>query len=69
MALKASDIRVEAYVHVGDELVNVDALSPRRKEDLATSLTLAYLNALYKGRAEFFVANNPEEGPQKTRVS
>lgn len=61
MALKVSDIKVEAYVHVDNELVNVDELPPDLKVRFATELSIAYLNELYKGKAEFFVAGKKSE--------
>ena len=39
MARKQPEIKVVSYVHVGNELVNTDDLSPERKRELATWLT------------------------------
>ena len=66
MALKVSDIKVEAYVHVGDKLVNVDELPPDLKVRFATELSITYLNELYKGKAKFFVAGEkPDSDGEK----
>lgn len=47
-------IRVEAYVTVNGAEVNVDDLTPRQREELATWLKLTYLGELWRGKAEFF---------------
>lgn len=67
MALKASDITVESYVHVGDKLVNVDELPPDLKVRFATELSITYLNALYKGKAKFFVAGENPDGERRLK--
>lgn len=46
-------IITRAWVHVGDELVNVDTLSPEKRQELATQITLGVLSTMYAGRAEF----------------
>jgi hypothetical protein len=61
---KEQKITVRAWVHVGDQLVNVDTLSPEMKQRLATELNLSLMNALYAGRAVFTVAKEPDKcGP------
>ena len=59
---KEQKITVRAWVHVGDQLVNVDTLSPEMKQRLATELNLSLMNVLYAGRAVFTVAEEPDEG-------
>lgn len=50
---KAPEIKVIAYVHVGDQLVNVDELSDEMRVKLATRLKTTYLNELFRGEAVF----------------
>jgi len=59
---KEQKITVRAWVHVGDQLVDVDTLSPEMKQKLATELNLSLMNALYAGRAVFTVAEKPDGG-------
>ncbi len=47
--------RCEAYVHVGDKLVNVDDLNAEQKDRLGAALTVTLLNEIYRGKAEFWV--------------
>ena len=46
-------IKTRAWVHVGDQLVDVDTLSPEQRQELATQLCLGILNTVYAGKAEF----------------
>ena len=46
---KQPEIKVVAYVHVGDQLVNVDELDKERRVKLATWLKPTYLNELFRG--------------------
>jgi hypothetical protein len=50
---KKMEIKTRAFVHVGDQLVDVDTLSPEMRRELATQLSLAWFNTLYAGRAVF----------------
>lgn len=59
MKKQQQKIRVEAFCHVGDKLVNVDDLTQEQKVRLATELKKRYLNELFRGRAVFY-----EEGEQ-----
>lgn len=54
---KQREIKTVAYVHVGDQLVNVDDLDPEQKARLATKLKTTYLNELFRGKAVFFPEN------------
>lgn len=54
MAKNQPSIQVIAYVHVGDQLVNVDELSPKQREHLGCELTVTMLNAAFKGQARFW---------------
>jgi len=64
---KEQKITVRAWVHVGDQLVDVDTLSPEIRQKLATELNVRLMNALYAGRAVFTVEEKPEEGPVGNR--
>ena len=48
-------IRVVAYVHVGDQLVNVDDLNQNQRTQLADWITVTALNAAFAGKATFSV--------------
>lgn len=61
VARKQPKIRVEAYVHVGDKLVNVDDLDAEKRELLARKLTVTMLNAAYKGKARFWYDEDKEK--------
>ena len=50
---KQQELKVVAYVHVGDQLVNVDDLDDKRRTELATRLKTTYLNELFRGEAVF----------------
>lgn len=50
---KQQEINVVAYVHVGDQLVNVDDLNEEMRARLATALKTTYLNELFRGEAVF----------------
>lgn len=56
-------IKTRAWVHVGDELVDVDTLPYEKRSELATKLTLTWFNTLYEGKAEFCVAAGPPRPP------
>lgn len=64
---KEQKITVRAWVHVGDQLVDVDTLSPEMKQKLATELNLNLMNTLYAGRAVFTVAEKPDQEPDGGR--
>lgn len=51
---KKQEIRTVSFVHIGDELVNTDDLNDEQRRRLATWLKTTYLNALFRGKAEFF---------------
>jgi len=51
---KKPEIRTASFVHIGDELVNTDDLDDEQRRRLATWLKTTYLNALFKGKAEFY---------------
>ncbi len=56
MARKVKQLpRCEAYVHVGDKLVNVDDLNAEQKNRLGAALKVNFLNEIYRGKAEFRV--------------
>lgn len=47
-------LKTEAYVHIGDGLVNTDDLDREQRRRLATWLKSTYLNTLFQGKAQFF---------------
>ena len=51
---KQPEIKVVAYVHVGDQLVNVDDLSKEMRTELGTRIKVKYLNELFRGQARFY---------------
>lgn len=48
-------IRVEAFVKIGDEEVNIDTLTPEMRKEVGTQLALRYFNELWRGQAVFTV--------------
>lgn len=46
-------IRVEAFVKIGGEEVNIDTLSPEMRKKVGTQLALTYFNELWRGQAVF----------------
>lgn len=53
LARQTQKIRTVSYIHVGDRLVNTDDLNDEQKKYVATILKQRYLNALFRGKAEF----------------
>lgn len=51
---KKQEIKTVSFVHVGDKLVNTDDLNDEQRRRLATWLKTTYLNALFRGKTEFF---------------
>jgi len=60
---KKQEIKTVSFVHIGDQLVNTDDLDREQRCRLATLLKTAYLNTLFRGRAEFFACGREEEAP------
>lgn len=50
---RSEPIRVEAFVTVGGEEVNMDTLSPEMRKKIGTQLALTYFNELWRGKAVF----------------
>ena len=46
-------IRVEAFVRINGEEVNIDTLSPELRRKVGTQLALTYFNELFRGQAVF----------------
>lgn len=61
MARKHEKIRVVAYVHVGDQLVDVDTLNDEQRNYLGASLQVAMLNGAYRGKVKFWSELPPVE--------
>ena len=53
-------IEVHAFVKIGEETVDVDTLTPEQRRELATGLKLKFLNTMFRGKAEFRVADEKE---------
>lgn len=70
MARKQEPIRTRAFVHVGDELVDIDTLSAEQRSYIGAMLRVTMLNAGYEGKAVFQAEGLPERdavfGPEKT---
>ncbi len=56
-------IRVVAYVHVGEELVDVDTLSREQRVRLGTKIKCGWFNEIMRGKAEAFVPGIVEPSP------
>lgn len=46
-------IRVEAFVTVNGQKVNIDTLSQEKRSEIGAVLKVTYLNALFRGKAVF----------------
>ena len=53
MAKKQEPIRVEAFIKVGDEDVNIDSLPLETKKHVRQQLALIWYNAMWSGKAVF----------------
>ena len=62
MAIKASDIKVRAWVYIDGVKTDVYTLDPVSRQRLATKLSKTLLNTIYAGRAVFEEADYPS-GP------
>lgn len=58
---KHREIQTESYVHIGEGTVNTDELDDEQRRRLAAWLKVTYLNALFRGKAEFFAKESGEE--------
>lgn len=57
-------ITVKAYVKTADGgEVNVDTLTPEQKREFATQMKITYLNALFRGQAVFYRAEEGKGAP------
>lgn len=54
-------IRVEAFVSVGGREENMDALPEEERRKIGAALKTAYLNALFQGKAAFFLEKDAEK--------
>ncbi|WP_312637337.1 hypothetical protein [Oscillibacter sp.] len=48
-------IRVEAFVTVNEQKVNIDTLSKEKRCEIGAVLKVTYLNALFRGKAVFHI--------------
>ena len=53
-------IQVRAFVTINGECVDVDTLSPEMRRKVATHLKLKWMNAMFRGKAVFTVADEEE---------
>lgn len=53
MAKRKMEIRVEAFVRVGEELRSVDSLDREQLQRLGTWIKREYLTELYRGKVRF----------------
>lgn len=58
---KQEPIKVRSFVSVNGEYVEVASLSPEMRREVATQLKLRWMNAMFRGRAVFTVAEDPAE--------
>lgn len=58
MARQTQKIQTVSYIHVGDQLVNTDDLNNEQKKYVATLLNQQFMNALFRGKAEFGLPEN-----------
>lgn len=59
MPRKQPYIHTTSYVHTKDGgLVRLADLPEEKRKEVGTQLMLKYMNALYKGKAEFFIAED-----------
>lgn len=55
-------IRVVAYVRIGEDEIDLDALPAEERNEIGARLKVAWLNAMFSGRAVFH-ADLPEPPP------
>lgn len=58
--LTLAEIKTVSYVHVGDRLVCTDELTQEQRVRLATKLKVEWMNAMFRGQAEFYAAQTNE---------
>ncbi|BAK99383.1 hypothetical protein OBV_21850 [Oscillibacter valericigenes Sjm18-20] len=54
-------IRVEAFVTVDGQEVNIDTLPQEKRSDIGAALKVTYLNALFRGKAVFRIEKAPKK--------
>lgn len=59
MARKQEPIQVEAYVTIGGEEVNMDTLAPEQRNRIGAELKVAWMNAMFRGKAVFSIREKP----------
>ena len=58
--LTLAEIKTVSYVHVGDRLVCTDELTQEQRVRLATKLKVEWMNAMFRGQAEFYAVQTNE---------
>lgn len=51
-------IRVEAFVTVNGQEVNIDTLPKEKRNEIGAALKVTYLNALFRGKAVFRIGES-----------
>ena len=69
MARRQEPIRTEAFVHIGDQLVNLDTLSREQRSYIGAKLRTAMLNAAWEGKAVFRAEGLPEQLPGREEIT
>lgn len=65
MARKKNEpIQVRSFVTINGEYVEVDTLSPEMRREVATQLKLKWMNAMFRGKAVFSVAEEQKTPDQ-----
>lgn len=59
---RGEPVRVEAFVSVGGREENMDALPEKERREIGAALKVAYLSALFRGKATF----SAEKGTEKS---
>lgn len=57
-------IRVEAFVTVDGQEVNIDTLPKEKRSEIGAALKVTYLNALFRGKAVFRIEKAQEKSGQ-----
>ena len=54
-------IRVEAFVTINGQKVNLDTLPKEKRSGIGAALKVAYLNALFRGKAVFRIGETGKD--------
>ena len=56
---KREPIKVTSYIHVKDDLVDIDTLTPKQQDYVGACITRGMLNTLNSGQAVFTAKDMP----------